>query len=381
MTITQRARLYYVFTDYFNGTLLTYLPLFLKEHYHYTGSELGTILFVAGIFAIIGILIGPPITNIFKKEKSTLIIENLLMLLAIGTIFMSDNFILVTIATGLCYLNRMAMYSIGDNLMSDIGNEHGIPFGKFRSFGSIGWGLCFLVNGFLVIKYPNYFILVWATLCVLAIINLLKLQERKKEEKQANLIDVKTVVEMSSYKNAIKYLMLVTLLYVPLQTASSFINFLILELDGKVEIFSTLTAALVIVEFLVMFFAHKLRQRLTDQQYFELIAILLICKFAIISFATSPILVYCSALFDPVIFGMILPFNPSYLKDSVPNRFNATILSFFGIISLIAMALYSKLAGNIMDIYSTKMVFIVYLGIAILVLVLTKILKIKNHKS
>lgn len=378
MTITQRARLYYVFTDYFNGTLLTYLPLFLKHRFQYSGSEFGTVLLVAGIFAVLGILIGPMIVNRFKKEKSVMIIEFTLMLFSIGLIAISSNFYVIILATGLCYLNRMAMYSIGDNMMADIGKEHGIPFGRFRSFGSIGWGLCFLVNGFLVINHQSWFLIVWAVATVIAIFNLIKLDEKTVQKKQASLIEIKTVKEISKYKNAIHYLIIATMMYILLQTASPFVNFMVLELGGRIEIYSTVTAALVIIEFLVMFYANEVRKKISDQQYVELIVFLLIIKMLIISFASSPYLVYGSAILDPIIFGLILPFNPDYLKASVPKKFNATILSFFGIVSLIAMALASKLAGNIMDLISTKAVFIGYLLLAVLIMLLVKVFKIKE---
>ena len=72
MSIKTKARIFYVFTDFFNGTLLTFLPFYIKTHFGFSGSEFGTILFIAGIFAILGILIGPYLINIFRKEKVVL---------------------------------------------------------------------------------------------------------------------------------------------------------------------------------------------------------------------------------------------------------------------------------------------------------------------
>lgn len=380
MGILQRARLYYIFTDYFNATLLTYLPIFLKSHYNLSGSEFGRILSVAGIFAIFGILIGPVIVNRFKKQKYVIMFEFVAMMIALAMYFFTTDYYVVMLATGFCYFNRMAMYVIGDNMIADIGNARGIPFGKFRSFGSVGWGVCFLLNGFLVVNQPQWFLVVWFFIVAGAIGNLIFLQEEPTTIEQPNIITKTTIKEISKYPSAIHYLVIAPMIYILLQTVPPFANFLVIELGGKVEIYSTVVAILVIIEFVGMFYAHKVRQRMSDKRYLELVALFLIAKVAIVAFASSPILIYGSAIFDAMAFGLILPFNPDYFKASVPKKLNATIMSVFGVVALLAMAIFSEIAGNLMDFFSTRAVMIAYLILAILMLVLLRFLKIEDHK-
>lgn len=381
MSIKTKARIFYVFTDFFNGTLLTFLPFYIKTHFGFSGSEFGTILFIAGIFAILGILIGPYLINIFRKEKVVLIVEYSMMLLALFIIYFSNNFYLITLATGLAYLNRMAMYVIGDNLMSDIGDRIGVPFGKFRSFGSIGWALTFFINGYLIINHPNIFLIFWAILVVLAIINLLSIEEAKKEEKVYNLVQVETIKEISKYELARNYLFVAVIIYTLSQTVPNFINFLIIEVGGSVELYGVIFGALSIVEFIVMFNAHSIRNKLRDQQYIELIIVLYIVKLLLIVFTKNPIIIYISAIFDPFIYGLLLPFNPVFLKENTPPKLNGAILSLFGILSLLAIAGFSFIAGNLMDIFSTRAVFVAYIIVASLALLLVKFMKIDKKQK
>ncbi len=377
-----KARIFYVFTDFFNGTLLTYLPFYVKTQFDYTGSEFGTILFIAGIFAVFGILIGPYLINIFHKEKFVLIIEFAMMLLAIILINFVDNFILITLAVGMCYLNRMAMYVVGDNLMSDIGNRIGVPFGQFRSFGSVGWAACFFINGYLIINHPSLFLLNWGILVLLAIINVVSIEEEKKEEKVKNLIKVETIKQISSYETARNYLFVAVVIYTLSQTVPNFINFLVEEVGGSVELYGAIFGALSIVEFIVMFNAHTIREKINkDKLYIELIIILYIVKLLLIIFTHNPIIIYISAVIDPFIYGLLLPFNPVFLKENTPVSLNGAVLSLFGVLSLLAIGGFSFLAGNLMDIFSTRAVFVAYMLVALIALVLVKFLKIEDKQK
>lgn len=380
-SIKTKARLFYVFTDFFNGTLLTYLPFYVKTHFEYSGKEFGTLLFVAGIFAVIGILIGPYLINFFKKEKMVLIIEFSMMLLAILLISVSESYFLITLAVGMCYLNRMAMYVVGDNLMSDIGDQHGVPFGQFRSFGSVGWALCFFINGYLVINHPNIFLINWAILVFLAIINLVSIKEVPKREKVKNLVKIETIKQIFEYETARNYLFVAIVIYTLSQTVPNFINFLVEEVGGSVELYGAIFAILSIIEFIVMFNAHKIREKMKDKQYIELIIILYIAKLVLIIFTNNPILIYISAIFDPFIYGLLLPFNPVFLKENVSFSLNGAILSLFGVLSLLAIGSFSFLAGILMDMFSTRAVFVAYIVVALIALLLVKWLKIENKQK
>lgn len=376
------AKLFYVFTDFFNGTLLTYLPFYVKTQFDYSGNEFGTLLFIAGIFAVLGILIGPYLINIFHKEKFVLIIEFSMMLLAIILIYFTDNLIIVTLAVGMCYLNRMAMYVVGDNLMSDIGQRVGVPFGKFRSFGSVGWAACFFINGYLIINHPLLFLLNWGILVVLAIINIALIEEEKKEEKVKNLVKVETIKQISSYEVARNYLFVAVVIYTLSQTVPNFINFLVEEVGGSVELYGAIYGTLSIVEFLVMFNAHSIREKISkDKLYIQIIILLYIGKLLLIVFTHNPIIIYISAIFDPFIYGLLLPFNPVYLKENTPVALNGPILSLFGVLSLLAIGAFSFLAGNLMDIFSTKAVFVAYIVVALIALALVNFLKIENKEK
>lgn len=375
------ARLYYVFTDYFNGTLLTYLPLYLFNKYNYSGSKYGTILLIAGLFALVGIIISPYIINIFKREKSVMIVEFTLMFLAIIVLANTNNYYVIIVAMSFIYLNRMAMYSIGDNLIEGIAKSNGLAYGKFRSFGSVGWGTCFLVNGYLVSNQPQYFLIFFAIICIGAIINLFFLSEDKKETKVSSILHPQTYRNLKIGHNAFVYLIVVSLVSICIQTSANFTNILIQDLDGRVDLYGTLTAVLVTVEFTVMFFSHNIRRKLLDQRYFELVGILLIFKMICLVFASTPTMVYLTALIDPFIFGLVLPFTPSFLKDNVAKKDSLTVFVIMGILTLVVTAVYSKISGEIMQYFNIKAVFIGYLIIACLIYIITKVFKINYPRN
>ena len=100
-----------------------------------------------------------------------------------------------------------------------------------------------------------------------------------------------------------------------------------------------------------------------------------------IVFTHNPIIIYISAIFDPFIYGLLLPFNPVYLKENTPVALNGPILSLFGVLSLLAIGAFSFLAGNLMDIFSTKAVFVAYIVVALIALALVNFLKIENKEK
>lgn len=379
--IKLQTKLYYIFTDYFNATLLIYLPLFLKNRFNYDGSQLGTILFVAGIFAIIGILVGPRLVNKFNKEKSVIIIEFIALLLALILIMNTSNFYLIAFATGLTYLCKMAMYSIGDNFIADLSVQNDMIYAKQRSFGSIGWGLCFFLNGFLVMSYPTIFIIVWAVLIVLAIINLLLLKEEPKEEKLASLVSIATFKEIAKNKKTVFYLLIIMCVYMITQTQPNFLNFFVQEIGGSVEKLSVATASFVIIEFTVMFYAQEIRKKMSDRTYLNIIVLLLMLKTGLVCIATKPILVYASVIIDPMVFGLLLPFNTLYLKESVSSKYNSTVLSIYGMASLFLIAIYSKFAGNLMNMFDSRAVFISLFILTIVLFISLQVYKIDNHNT
>ncbi|MDR3215600.1 MAG: MFS transporter [Bacilli bacterium] len=374
----KNARLFYVTTDYFNSILLVFLPLFLKTFYHYDGNVFGTILFIAGLFAIGGIILGYLLVNKLKNEKDALIIEFLIMSGAILMLLFFNNIIIVSIAVGLCYLNRMAMYTIGDNMMVEIANANNLAFGKFRSFGSIGWGLSFLINGFLVMNAPYLFLIIWYIVCILAIVNLFLLPNIKKVIALKEKISLK---ELLLYPNAIKYLIIAIIIYVLIYSVPPFLNFRILELKGQVEVYSFITAILVIGEFLMIFFANEFRKRTKDKYYIMSIGLCLSLKMLVIFISNNPIIIYATAILDPIIFGLILPFNPAYLKVSTSVRLNGLVLNIFGVMSLLFIALCSKFSSSIMDVINLKFLFMVYLLMALLVIVLPLLFKLDNYSQ
>ncbi|MDR1781495.1 MAG: MFS transporter [Bacilli bacterium] len=373
-----KSRLFYIFTDFFNSVLLVFLPLLLKTFFQLSDNTFGTVMLIAGFFAIAGIILSHFIVVKFKQEKYALILEFILMLIAVVAIFFNTNIVIITITTGLCYLNRMAMYTIGDNMMVEIANHNKLSFGKFRSFGSIGWGLSFLLNGYLVMNHPKLFLIVWFIFILLAIINLLFLPTLENRNKDETKVNYRLLLK---YPNVLKYLIIAIIIYVLIYSVPPFINFRILELNGKVEIYSLVTAILVILEFVMIYFANEYRKRMVDKNYLITIGIFLSIKMLLISMTNIPLIIYLTALFDPIIFGLILSFNPTYIKQSCDVKLNGLVLNIFGVLSLFFIALCSKFSSSIMEYFSLKYLFIFYLILALLVIILSQLFKIKDYSQ
>lgn len=372
----RQARLYYVFTDFFNSILLVFLPLFIKLFYKYSDDTFGTILLVAGFFAIGGIVLGHFMVKLLKNEKYVLMIEFILMALAIMLLYFNVNVIVVGGAVGLCYLNRMAMYTIGDNLMVEIAKQKQLAFGKLRSFGSIGWGLSFFLNGFLIVNFPRIFLLVWLVLVMIAIINMAFLPKLNREAVTSGNIKYR---ELFKYKNVLKYLVLSTIIYVLLYSVPPFINLRILELKGRIEIYSLITAFFVILEFVMIYFANEYRKRVHDKYYLMTIGGFLTLKMFLIYSAASAVLIYLTALFDPIIFGLILSFNAAYLKQSSAVALNGLTLNIFGVLSLLFIALSAKFSTYLMAMFDLQNLFIFYLILAVLSFILPAFFKINDY--
>lgn len=369
------ARLFYVTSDYINATLLIYLPLFIKTYYKFDGIQYGNILFIAGLFAILGVLIAPVLINYFKNRKIIIIIENLLMIFGIVMMCFSSNYLIIFVATGLCYLNRMAMYSIGDDINNDFALSINISFSKIRSFGSIGWGIAFITNSYLIINYPQFFLVVWLIISSLACLNLIYIKENHNNfSNNYRFVDI---IELFKFKNTIKYFILGLIIYVLMYCIPIFINLYLLENNISITNYSYFGGVLVILEFIIMFFSLRIAKFIKDNNYILIIGILLVFKLLLI-ISANDLLIYASCIIDPFIFGMILPFNPFYLKKSIEVKYHSLVLILFGLFTLLIIAIVNKLMSLVLALSSINIVLVVFIVIAWILVILTLFFKIDN---
>ncbi len=374
-------RLYYMMVDYNVGIIFVYLPVFMRNFFGFNEIQIGKLYLWAGIIAIIGSIISALIAQKIKDERKVVRVGSIMMLLSVIMLYLNHQFSFVFFVFIFLFFMRSAIYVIGDELIINYLNAHKelkIDYGKIRSFGSLGWGMNFLINGIIVSNFPKMLVISWLIGIILLILATFKMPKAKVIHHETEKFEFSKIKSLFTKKNYLIFIIVNSLLWGTINNMQSYSQFMVEDLGGTLTIYGLMNSIILIVDFLVMNNSPKVNKKLGDKKYYRFVAILLLIKYGLIALAHNPTLIYISVLIDPFFFGLIVPFSSKYIKSEISTDLSTVALSLEKVFAQCFAAIGSIIFGYLYAYYGGSIVFILMAIIVIINLIVASRIKFKS---
>ncbi len=369
-------KLYYMMVDFNVGILLVYLPVFLRSYFGFTELQIGQLYLWAGIVAIIGSMINGYIAQRISDERKVVQVGAVMMFLSIIALYINHTFMFTLFIFTFLFFMRSTIYVIGDELIINylaVNTELNIEFGKIRSFGSLGWGLNFLVNGIIITVAPKLLIVSWLTAAILLSIASLKMPLTNVKH-EAEQFDKEKFKQLLSNRSLMIFIICNGLFWGTINNMQTYSQFIVQDLGGTLGIYGLMNSIILVVDFMVMNNSTKVNDRLGNKRYYRFIGLLLLVKYIIIMFAFSPVLIYVSVLIDPFFFGLMVPFSSKYIKTIIDPSASTIALSMEKVLSQLAAAVGSIIFGYVYSVYGGSYVFAIMVGAVVINILLSTLI-------
>lgn len=373
-------KIYYMMVDFNVGILLVYLPVFLRSYLGFTEPQIGQLYLWAGIVSIIGSMVNGYIAQKINDERKVVQAGSILMLISIISLYFNHTFMFTLFIFTFLFFMRTTIYVIGDELIINYlasKPELKTEFGKIRSFGSLGWGLNFLINGIIITVAPKLLIVSWIIAAILLLVSSIKMPlVNVKHESEA--FDMKKFKLLLSNRSLMIFIICNGLFWGTINNMQTYSQFMVQDLGGTLAIYGLMNSLILIVDFIVMNNSTKVNDRLGNKRYYRLIGMLLLIKYIIIMFAFSPILIYVSVLIDPFFFGLMIPFSSKYIKTIIDPSSSTIAMSMEKVLSQTSAALGSIVFGFVYSVYGGSYVFAIMVGAIIINIALSTFIKFEE---
>lgn len=366
-------KLYYMMVDFNVGILLVYLPVFLRSYFGFTELQIGQLYLWAGIVSIIGSIVNGYIAQRISDERRVVQIGSIMMLVSIIALFFNHSFQFTLLIFTLLFFMRTTIYVIGDELIINYlasNPELNVDFGKVRSFGSLGWGLNFLVNGIVITIAPKLLVVTWLIAAILLLVASI-MMPLVNVKHQIEKFDGSKFKALLSNRNLMLFIICNGLFWGTINNMQTYSQFMVQDLGGTLGIYGLMNSLILIVDFIVMNNSPKVNKRLGNKRYYRLIGILLLIKYIIIMFAFEPTLIYISVLIDPFFFGLMIPFSSKYIKTIIDPSSSTIALSMEKVLSQLSAAIGSIIFGFVYSMYGGSYVFAIMTFAIIINLILS----------
>lgn len=370
-------KLYYMMVDFNVGILLVYLPVFLRSYFGYTELQIGQLYLWAGIVSIIGSVVNGYIAQRISDERRVVQLGAVMLLISIIALFFNHTFMFTLFIFTFLFFMRTTIYVIGDELIINYlasNPELNVDFGKIRSFGSLGWGLNFFVNGIVITVAPKLLVVTWLIAAILLLVSsiMMPLVNVKHESEK---FDFTKFIALLSNRSLMIFIICNGLFWGTINNMQTYSQFMVQDLGGTLGIYGLMNSIILVVDFIVMNNSPKVNAKLGNKKYYRLIGILLVVKYIIIMFAFDPTLIYISVLIDPFFFGLMVPFSSKYIKSIIDPSSSTIALSMEKVLSQLSAAIGSIVFGFVYTMYGGSYVFTIMVGAVVVNIVLSSFIE------
>lgn len=366
-------RIYYMMVDFNVGILLVYLPVFLRSNLQFSELQIGQLYLWAGIVSIIGSIVNGYIAQKIKDERRVVQVGSIFMILSIVALYFYHSFYFTLCIFTFLFFMRTTIYVIGDELIINYLQAHPnlkIDFGKIRSFGSLGWGLNFFLNGLIMSFAPQFLIVSWFIAACLLLLASFKMPLALVEH-NVEAFCFKKFKDLLKNRNFMIFIICNGLFWGTINNMQTYSQFMVQDLGGTLGIYGLMNSVILIIDFLVMNQSPKVNYRLGNKKYYRLVTYLLLTKYILIMLAFNPILIYISVLIDPFFFGLMVPFTSKYIKKIISADISTIALSMEKVFAQLSAAFGSILFGYIYTLYGGNFVFAIMVGVLIFIFILS----------
>lgn len=353
--------------------IISYLNVYLEKYLHFTGTQLGAFSGISILSSVILIPVWGMIGDRTRKYK-LLLISFLVSLIIVSFLLSRQTLFAGALFFGiLIEISRCGVVPMGDTQAMDYCVKQNGNYGKFRSFGSIGWVISGVILGWLASRYgldtmlfPIYIILIAG--CLLMVLNFPKMSPVSAESSEQKKIQKGSIVRLFRNKNYV-FLMIITMATgVIADGITSYIgNHLVFTMAASESYISLNTVFCVIPEIIyVMFFTSRILPKLGFKKAYLLSGFALVIRFAIYSLAPTPGIFLIGSLLHCFTVGCTTAANLAYMRRIVPEEIYGTAVTLMFSAITLGKAIYGYLYGWIYEAFGSRYIFVLMFVIVLL---------------
>lgn len=370
-------KLHYFLTDFIMGISLIWIPIYCRTFLGFSETQVGTLYLVGGVMSIFGSLINGYIAQKIDDERKVL--NYGIISLIFGAIFLAifKSFIGILLGFICIFYLKNILYIIGDEIaLSYLKQQEKKDFGKIRSFGSLGWGANFIINGTLISIYPKLiFVSFLISACVLLINSFYLPHVVPDKEFIYKLSDTK---KLWKYKNYILFLLAVSLMWSAANNMQTFIQYNLEDMKGSLQIFAYVNSLVIIFDMGIMRYSTQILEKIGGKAYFFIYMFVIFAKYLVLYMFASPIIIYSAVLFDPVFFGLMIPFTSMFVKSEIPRNLSTIALMIMQVITIFLVAIFAQIDGYIYQSFGSSFVYLIMLITTVIVILIGTKIKFTN---
>ncbi len=364
----KNLKINYYFTDFFSGLLLIFLPLYLRSNLGFNELQIGVIYFFGGISAVISSIVNGYIAQKIIKKKRVLNIGLFFTLFGSIILLTSTSFKMIIIGYIFLFYIRSLLYIIGDELtISYVKLYPNFNFGKIRSFGSLGWGSNFLISSLIFIFFPTKIIFLLLIVVCILLINSFYLPTIYEIENHP--LKINDILLLFKYKNFMLFLLITSLMWSTVNNMQMFIEFALQDNNGSIFLFAFFNVCILILDIMFMRKSTALLKKFGGKKYFLFFMSVMFLKFLLLAIHPTTIIIYICVFFDPLFFGLMIPFNSLFTKFEIPDSLSTIALTLVTTLSTILVSIMSIVYGAVYHILGYQSVFIIMvltMGVALI---------------
>lgn len=363
-------KIHYILSDYTIGLIFLFLPLYLKQELNFNHFQIGLLYMSGGLITLISSFSNSIIANIIKSSKKVLIYTNLSLFIGSIVLYNATNYQEVLIAYLFIFVIRNLLYILGDDITISYTQENETAdYGKIRSYGSLGWGLNFLINIILFSINPKLLIIALLIVSLGLMLNSLLLPNLKSEIKR---VSKKNVKELFLYKNYWIFLIVTVLMYSILNNMQMYIEFTIMETNGNLNIYALLNILIIAIDMMIIYNSRKILKKLQGKKYLTLYLTLIFLKFFFLTIFPHYKTVYLLTIVDPLIFGLSIPFVSLFVKTEVSQVIGGIALMILVESNTIMTSIMSGIYGYLSNSYGLRYVYLIMWLLITIALIVSK---------
>lgn len=258
----------------------------------------------------------------YKTVKKTLLICLVGLLFSSLFLFKMDTFTSLILIGAFFFLFMSALGGLGDNLAKKTSMQRGIPFGKIRMWGSIGFACTSLISGKILsiigIEFLFYPFLVIVSMTILVG---LTLSDATVSSKPVALADA---AKLLINKKLVSFLVIVLFVTTTHRTNDNFIGMYVTDIGGDASLIGWVWFIGVFSEALVFAFSALWFRRFQPLTFIIFASLLYSFRWLFMSAADQPFEIMILQLTHGICFAVLYVAALEFLSDVVPNELQST---------------------------------------------------------
>ncbi|NIK13018.1 MFS transporter [Alkalibacillus almallahensis] len=347
----------FLFSFYATHTIiLSYIPLYLQEGLKLSGTEIGWVLAIGPLAALISEPFWGYVSDKLKTVKRIVVLL-LIILLPVSMVFFNVySLALILLFAFLLYFFSAPITAFGDSLSQRRADELHISFGSIRMWGSIGFAVSSLAVG-QYLTWTNIENIIWPYLLfgAFALIVAFRLTDAEPAKESVNLKSVKQLFKNGKLMTFLVLIMFITITH---RTSDSYIGIYIAELGGTESLVGISWFVGVISEAAIFATAGYWFRKYKTLFFIIAAGLLYTIRWFLFGIIHDPWIVISLQFMHGLTFAVMYLTAFDYITRLIPKVVQGTghlmfHTVFFGVSGIIG----SLMGGSIIDYYDANMLY------------------------